>query len=66
MDWDQANVGLDQEAFRAAQAAGDTGFHVPWVIIIVLVLAVGVMGYVMAKKKGGDDAGGDSSGGDKK
>ncbi len=69
MDWDSANVGLDQEAFKAAQAAGDTGFSVPWWIILIIVVVGAVMAFTVVKKSkdGGASEGatGESSGSDK-
>ena len=61
MDWDAVNVGLDQEAFKAAQAAGDTGFSIPWWIIVILVIVGAVIAFGVAKKA--KDEGGDKSGG---
>ena len=68
MDWDTANVGLDQEAFKAAQAAGDTSFHIPfWVWLVVIVVGIVFAFSVVKKSKDGDNGdGGDKSGGDSK
>ena len=67
MDWEQANVGLDQEAFKAAQAAGESGFSIPAWIIVVMVIIGAIMALSVAKKSkdGGSESGGSDSG-DKK
>ena len=65
MDWEQANVALDHDAFTQAQAAGQGGFHIPvlWIIIAVIIIA-GIAFTVTKKAKDGDKEG--ESGGDKK
>ena len=66
MDWDQANVSLDRDAFVQAQSAAGHSFHIPtaWIIIGVLVLAVAAFGVVKKAKDGDKKDGG--SGGDNK
>jgi len=68
MDWKQANVSLDQEAFTNAQAAGNSNFHIPtsWIIIIVLIIAGVAFAVVKKSKDGGSKGDSSSGGGDKK
>ncbi len=62
MDWDKVNVGLDQEAFKAAQAAGGDGFSIPIWIIVVVVIVCAVLAFSVVKKSSGGkgEDGGDS------
>jgi len=63
MDWEQANVGLDQEAFKAAQTASESGFSIPiWVIVVAVI--VGAVLTFSAAKKSGDTGGGANSSND--
>ncbi len=64
MDWDRANVGLDQEAFKVAQAAGDTGFSIPWWIILIVIVVGAVMAFTVVKKSKSDGTGEGDTGGD--
>ena len=68
MDWNSANVSLDQEALKAAQAAGNQGIHIPvWIIVLFVIVGVVVAFSVVKKaKEGGDgkDSGDNKSGSD--
>ena len=66
MDWDTANVALDQDALHSAQAAGGH-FHVPWFWIFVLLAVIAALGYgVVKSKSGGDSSDGGGEGGSDK
>jgi len=65
MDWDQANVSLDRDAFVQAQSAAGHGFHIPTIWIVIGVIVLAAVAFTVAKKaKDGDKKDG-GTGGDK-
>ncbi len=64
MDWNKVNVALDQDAFREAQAAGNSNMHLPlWIIFLIAFIAVGFVAFKVVKSKGDKNKAGS---GDKK